>query len=338
MFRFAQPEYLYLLFLTPALLLAYIYIRVRKRRAMARFGAYALMKQLIPEVSYKKQNSKFLILLAALTIFVFVLARPQFGTKTETVKRQSVELMVCLDVSNSMLSEDVSPNRLERSKQILSRLIDRLQDDKIGLIVFAGRAYVQLPITSDQVSAKMFLSTINPSLVPVQGTAIGEAVNMAARSFSPDMKADKAIILITDAENHEDDAAGAVKAAQEKGITVNIVGVGEPRGAPIPLGNNTYLQDKAGNMVITKLDEALAQEMAALGKGIYVRADNTNTALKALIDQVDKMAKADSESQIYSEYNEQFLSIAWIVLILLLVEFFIMERKNRIFRRIKLFS
>ena len=337
MFRFAQPEYLYLLFLIPALLVAYLYIAVRKRRAIARFGMYALMKQLMPEVSYKKQNTKFFILLSALAVFVFVLARPQFGMKMEVEKRNSVELMICMDVSNSMLSEDVSPNRLERAKQLLSKLIDQLQDDKIGVIVFAGKAYVQLPITSDQVSAKIFLSNINPALVPVQGTSIGEAVNMAVRSFSPDTKAGKAIIIITDAENHDDDVLAAIKSAQEKGITVNVVGVGDPKGTPIPMGNNIYLQDKSGNMVITKLNETLAQEMAAAGKGIYVRADNTNTALKVLTDQVNKMTKAESESLVYSEYNEQFQSIAWIVLILLLIEFFIMERKNRVFKRIKLF-
>ena len=337
MFRFAYPEYLYLLFLIPILLVLYIFAVIHKRRAMALFGTYSLLKQLMPDVSFKKQNTKFFILLSALTVFIFLLARPQFGLKAETVKRESVELMVCLDVSNSMLSEDVSPNRLERSKQILSKLIDRLQDDKIGLIVFAGKGYVQLPITADQVSAKMFLSTINPGLVPVQGTAIGEAVNLALRSFSPDEKADKAIIVITDAENHEDDVLSAVKRANEAGITVNVIGVGDPKGAPIPVGNS-YLQDKDGNMVITKLNETLAQEMAAAGKGIYVRADNTNNALKAISDQVDSMAKAETESTIYTEYNEQFQSIAWIVLILLLIEFFIMDRKNKVFKRIKLFS
>ena len=337
MFRFAHPEYLYLLFLIPALLVSHIFSIIHKRRLLARFGTYSLLKQLMPEVSYKKQNTKFFILLAALTVFIFVLARPQYGLKTETVKRESVELMVCLDVSNSMLSEDVAPNRIDRSKQILSKLIDRLQDDKIGLIVFAGKAYVQLPITADQVSAKMFLNTINPGLVPVQGTAIGESINLALRSFSPDTKADKAIIVITDAENHEDDVLSAVKRAQEAGISVNVIGVGDPKGSPIPVGN-TYLQDKDGNMVITKLNETLAQEMAAAGKGVYVRADNTNNALKAISDQVDTMAKADTESTIYTEFNEQFQSIAWIVLILLLIEYFIMDRKNRVFKRIKLFS
>ena len=337
MFRFAYPEYLYLLFLIPALLVLYIFTVIHKRRSMARFGTYSLLKQLMPDVSYKKQNTKFFILLSALTVFIFLLARPQFGLKSETVKRESVELMVCLDVSNSMLSEDVTPNRLDRSKQILSKLIDRLQDDRIGLIVFAGKAYVQLPITADQVSAKMFLSTVNPGLVPVQGTAIGEAINLGLRSFSPDEKADKAIIVITDAENHEDDVLSAVKRAEEAGITVNVIGVGDPKGAPIPVGNS-YLQDKDGNMVITKLNESLAQEMAAAGKGVYVRADNTNNALKAISDQVDKMAKAETESTIYTEFNEQFQSIAWIVLILLLIEFFIMDRKNKVFKRIKLFS
>ncbi|MDD6211500.1 MAG: VWA domain-containing protein [Bacteroidales bacterium] len=337
MFRFAHPEYLYLLLLIPALMAFYIFTIILKRRAMGRFGIRSLLKELMPDVSYKKQNSKYLLLLGAITALIFVIAGPQFGSKLETVKRQGVEIMVCLDVSNSMLSEDVSPSRLDKAKQILSKLIDRLQDDKIGLIVFAGQAYTQLPITADQLSAKMFLSSVNPSLISVQGTSIGEAIDLAARSFSPDQTADKAIILITDAENHEDDALGAAKRAAEKGIKVDVVGVGDPSGAPIPVGNS-YLTDKDGNMVITKLNESLGQEIAAEGKGIYVRADNTNNALKALIDQIDQLTKSDMESKVYSEYNEQFQSIAWIVFILLLIEFFILDRKNRILKRVKLFS
>ena len=270
---------------------------------------------------------------------IFIMAGPQFGTKLETVKRQGVEIMVCLDVSNSMLAEDVSPNRLDKAKQMLSRLTDGFTNDKVGLIVFAGDAFTQLPITSDYISAKMFLSSINPSMIATQGTAIGAAINLAARSFTPNESSDKAIVLITDGENHEDDAVGAAKAAAEKGIHVNIVGMGDPKGAPIPIaGSNNYMKDSEGNVVITKLNEEMAQGIAAAGNGMYVRADNTNSALKALQQEIEKMNKTELDSKVYSEYDEQFQVFAGIALFLILVEFVTLDRKNRAFKKVKLFS
>ena len=282
---------------------------------------------------------KFWFIFGAVAAIIFVIAGPQFGSKLETVKRQGVEIMVCLDVSNSMLAEDVSPNRLEKSKQILSKLTDGFTDDKVGLIVFAGDAFTQLPITSDYISAKMFLTSINPSMVSAQGTSIGAAINLAARSFTPNETSDKTIVLITDGENHEDDAIGAASAAAEKGIHVNIVGIGLPKGGPIPLqGTNNYMKDKDGNVVITMLNEQMCQEIAAAGKGMYVRADNTNSALKALQKEIDKMKKTELDSKVYSEYDEQFQLVAWIALFLLIVELLIFDRKNRIFRKVKIFS
>ena len=222
---------------------------------------------------------------------------------------------------------------------MLSRLTDGFTNDKVGLIVFAGDAFTQLPITSDYISAKMFLSSINPSMVSTQGTAIGAAINLAARSFTPDETTDKAIILITDGENHEDDAIGAAKAAAEKGIHVNIVVMGDPKGSPIPIqGSNNYMKDKDGNVVITKLNEQMGQEIAAAGNGMYVRADNTNSALKALQKEIEKMNKTELDSKVYSEYDEQFQIFAWIALFLLIADFMTLDRKNRIFRKVKLFS
>ena len=339
MFRFAHPDFLYLLFLLPALVVFYVYVIIRKKRAIKKYGNPALLAELMPEVSVKRQRLKFWLLFGAITMVIFIIAGPQFGSKLETVKRQGVEIMVCLDVSNSMLAEDVSPNRLDKAKQMLSRLTDGFQNDKVGLIVFAGDAFTQLPITSDYISAKMFLSSINPSMVSTQGTAIGAAINLAARSFTPNETTDKAIILITDGENHEDDAAAAAKAAQEKGIHVNIVGMGDPKGSPIPIaGSNNYMKDKEGNVVITKLNEQMAQEIAAAGNGMYVRADNTNSALKALQKEIEKMNKTDLDSKVYSEYDEQFQIFAWIALFLLIVDFMTLDRKNRVFRKVKLFS
>ena len=339
MFRFAHPDFLYLLFLLPALVAFYVYAMIVKKKAIKKYGNPTLLAELMPEVSTKRQHLKFWLLFGAITMVIFIIAGPQFGSKLETVKRQGVEIMVCLDVSNSMLAEDVSPNRLDKAKQMLSRLTDGFTNDKVGLIVFAGDAFTQLPITSDYISAKMFLSSINPSMVSTQGTAIGAAINLAARSFTPDETTDKAIILITDGENHEDDAIGAAKAAAEKGIHVNIVGMGDPKGSPIPIqGSNNYMKDKDGNVVITKLNEQMGQEIAAAGNGMYVRADNTNSALKALQKEIEKMNKTELDSKVYSEYDEQFQILAWIALFLLIADFMTLDRKNRIFRKVKLFS
>lgn len=339
MFRFAHPDFLYLLFLLPALVAFYVYAMIVKKKAIKKYGNPTLLAELMPEVSTKRQHLKFWLLFGAITMVIFIIAGPQFGSKLETVKRQGVEIMVCLDVSNSMLAEDVSPNRLDKAKQMLSRLTDGFTNDKVGLIVFAGDAFTQLPITSDYISAKMFLSSINPSMVSTQGTAIGAAINLAARSFTPDETTDKAIILITDGENHEDDAIGAAKAAAEKGFHVNIVGMGDPKGSPIPIqGSNNYMKDKDGNVVITKLNEQMGQEIAAAGNGMYVRADNTNSALKALQKEIEKMNKTELDSKVYSEYDEQFQIFAWIALFLLIADFMTLDRKNRIFRKVKLFS
>ncbi|MCC8096798.1 MAG: VWA domain-containing protein [Tannerellaceae bacterium] len=339
MFRFANLDFLYLLFLLPVVVVFYMYTILQKRKAIRKYGNPALLSELMPEVSYKRQHLKFWLLLAAMTMVIFIIAGPQFGSKLETVKRQGVDIMDSLDVSNSMLAEDVAPNRLDKSKQMLSRLTDGLTNDKVGLIVFAGDAFTQIPITSDYISAKMFLSSISPSMVSTQGTAIGAAINLAVRSFTPSETSDKTIILITDGENHEDDAIGAATKAAERGIRVNIVGMGLPNGAPIPIGgNNNFMRDKEGNVVVTKLNEQMCQEIAAAGQGMYVRADNINSALKALQNEIDKMNKSEVESRIYSEYDEQFQTLAWIVLFLLIAEFLTMDRKNRIFREIKLFS
>ncbi|MDD2436145.1 MAG: VWA domain-containing protein [Massilibacteroides sp.] len=339
MFRFANPEFLYLLFILPVIIVFYIYSVVARKKAIKKYGNPELLSELMPEVSEKRQNLKFWLLFCAIGMTIFVIAGPQFGSKLETVKRQGVEIMICLDVSNSMLAEDVTPNRLSKAKQMLSRLTDGFTNDKVGLIVFAGDAFTQLPITSDYVSAKMFLSSITPEMVSTQGTAIGSAINLAARSFTPNESSDKTIILITDGENHEDDAIGAAKSAAEKNIRVNIVGMGLPKGSPIPVGGgNNYMKDREGNVVISKLNEQMCQEIAAAGNGLYVRADNTNSALRALQKEIEKMNKSDLESKVYSEYDEQFQLLAWIVLILLVAEFLILDRKNRIFKKVKLFS
>lgn len=340
MFRFASPDYLYLLIIIPLFIGLHIYLSIRKKKKLALLGDAELIQRLMPMRSERRMQLKFYLSMFALLVCVILLARPQFGTKLESVKRKGVEVIVALDVSNSMMSRDVEPNRLEKSKRIITKLIDDMQDDKIGLIVFAGDAYTQIPITSDFISAKMFMPTISPSLVPVQGTSIGTAIDMATHSFAPQgkEKIGRSIIVITDGENHEDDAVDAAKAATKEGINVCVIGVGSPQGAPIPIeGSSNYKTDKSGNVVVTKLNEAMCQEIAKAGDGIYVRADNSNNAQKLIQKHIDSMAKAEVETKMYSEYSEQFQFFAALVFLILLVEVLILERKNKWLNKIKLF-
>ena len=339
MFRFEEPTYLYLLLLLPFLAAFYLYSNYRRRKAIRKFGDPVLMAQLMPDVSKYRPDVKFWLVFAAIGLFAVLLARPQFGSKLETVKRQGVEVMIALDISNSMLAQDVQPRRLEKAKRLVAQLVDKMENDKVGMIVFAGDAFTQLPITSDYISAKMFLESINPSLISKQGTAIGAAINLATRSFTPQEGVGRAVIVITDGENHEGGAVEAAKAAAEKGIQVSVLGVGMPDGAPIPVeGTNDFRRDRDGNVVVTRLNEQMCQEIAQAGDGIYVRVDNSNAAQKVIAQEINKMAKADVETQVYTEFNEQFQAVAWIILLLLLAEMLILERKNPLFRNIHLFK
>lgn len=339
MFRFAEPEYLYLLLVVPLLTLIFIFYSIRKRKNIAAFGDPVLLKDLMPNVSTVRPMVKFVMQMVVLTLLVVVLARPQFGTKAEQVKRQGIEVMIALDISNSMMATDVAPNRLAKSKQILSQLIDNMSNDKVGLVVFAGDAFTQLPITADYVSAKMFLSTISPKLIARQGTAIGTAIDLAIKSFNPKSQASKAIILITDGENHEDNAVEAARLAQKAGIMVHVIGMGRPEGAPIPIdGTMSFWKDKDGNVVVSKLNEVMCNDIASAGKGIYVRADNTNTALRTISKELDQLAKTELTTTTFSNYNEQFQSFAIIALLLLLMDIFVLERINKRFSRLKIFD
>lgn len=339
MFRFAQPEYLYLLLIVPLLVILFVWNTVRRKRKLQSFGDPELLAQYMPNVSLVRPQFKFYLQIIALILLIVALARPQFGVKEQTVKRQGMEVMIALDVSNSMLAQDVAPSRLERSKQLLSKIIDGMTEDKVGLVVFAGDAYTQLPITCDYVSAKMFLSSISPSLVARQGTAIGSAIDLSIKSFGLESTASRAIILITDGENHEDDAIGAAKLAKEKGIQVFVLGVGKPEGSPIPLeGSMSFRKDKDGNVVVSKLNEEMCRQIAQAGGGMYLRVDNTNAAQRTLQQELDKLAKSELETRVYSEYNEQYQSFVIVALILLVIEFFIFGRRNKRLSKINLYK
>lgn len=338
MFRFASPTYLYLLILIPLFILAYIYIRRKMARNMRCFGEYALVKMLTPEVSYSRKNIKFVLLMLVLSLLIVVLARPQFGTRNEEVKRSGIEVIIAVDISNSMLCEDIKPNRLEKSKMLVSKLIEQFDEDRIGLVTFAGTALTLLPVTSDYVSAKMFLDQMDPSSASIQGTNISDAIVKASNGFSSKKTVGHALIIITDAEDHEPGALEAAKAANEKGQRIFVLSVGTSDGGAIPIGNNEYKTDRDGNTVITKINENVAKDIAQAGNGVYIHVDQTDHALDMLKAEFEKMQKEESVSSMYSEYDEQFVAVAILLLIALILEVCIIEKKNPSLSKFKLFK
>lgn len=329
MFRFENPQYLTLLLALAVLVLLHYYAMYCQKRNLRRYGDPELLKDLLIDVSKVRPELKFWLSIAALACFIIALARPQYGTKIETRERQGIEAIVCLDVSNSMMAQDVKPNRLDKAKMMLSNMVDGMKDDKVGLVVFAGQAFTQLPITSDYVSAKMFLETISPQMIAVQGTDVAAAINLAMRSFTQQENVSRAIFLITDGEDNEGGAVEAAKEAASRGVRVYILGIGDPAGAPIPMpGSNQYITDEEGNVVVSKLNEDMCREIAQAGNGSYIYVDNSSSAQEKLSEQIDRLAKAKMESQIYSEFDEQYQGFIILGLIFLLMDIFIMERQN----------
>jgi Ca-activated chloride channel family protein len=341
LFRFANPDFLYLLLLLPVIVLLYIINEIRKKRALKKLGNIELVGTLVPEMSRSRPLIKFILQSIAFLAAVIMLSRPQFGSKLEDVKKQGVEVIIALDVSNSMLAEDIQPDRLTRAKQAISRLVEDLSNDKIGLIVFAGDAYTQIPVTTDYISAKMFLSTINPDMVPKQGTAIGAAINLGMRSFSPGEDKSKALVIITDGENHEDEPLASAEEAAKAGIVIHTIGIGSAEGVPVRVninGRKDFLKDIDGNTVISKLDEEILKKIALSAGGTYVRASNSNIGLDKIFSEIRRMKDQELESTMYTEYNDQFQIFAALALFLLLFDFLIMDRKNRKLADIRLFK
>ena len=338
MFRFEDPIYLWALIVIPILVLIRLVGWRQRRSKLRKFGEKTLVKQLMPDVSRFRPGLKFWLLMAAVALLIVMVARPQMGAKVSNDKRKGIQTIICLDISNSMLAQDVEPSRLDRSKMLIENLVDKFNNDKIGLIVFAGEAYVQLPITTDYVSAKMFLDDIEPGLIQTQGTNISEAINLAMHSFSQeDDQSGKAIIVITDGEDHEGGADDAAKAAHKAGINVFVLGVGAGKKVPIPLGNGSYMKDRQGNTVMTGLNQQMAQEIAQAGDGTYIHVDNTGDVEDRLNDELSKLQHGDSESVVYSTYNEQFQMVGVIVLVLLILEVCISEARNPLFKKVKIF-
>ena len=338
MFRFENADYLYLLILIPVLVLVRLY-GLRKRKAqLKRFGDPELLKSLMPDVSYSRRELKFWLLMSALALVIVMLARPQMGTKISQEQRRGIEVVLALDISNSMKAEDVQPSRLARSKMMIENLVDNFNDDKVGLVVFAGDAFVQLPITSDYVSAKMFLQSIDPSLIASQGTNLAEAIDLSSRSFTKQDKVGRAIIVITDGEDHEGGAIEAAKKAKKDGMRVFVLGVGSTNGSPIPEDNGGYKKDNTGREVMSALNEDMCKQIAEAGGGAYIHVENNNIAQKQLDNEIAKLQKGDIMNVVYSEYDEQFQAVGILVLLLLILETIVLEGKNPLFKKIKLFK
>lgn len=336
MFRFANGELLYLLILVPVLVIVYLLAVGRRRRLVARFGNPGLLRELMPDFSRGRIRFKAVLFIAAYTLLVFAAARPQFGSKLREEHSRGVEMMLVVDVSNSMMAEDFEPNRLERTKYAIGKLFEGLQQERVGLVVFAGEPKVQLPITSDYRMAQAFAKRISPSLVGEQGTAIGRALEQAMLSFSSQSEQSRVIVLITDGENHEDDAVEAARKAAEQGIRIYTIGIGTPEGAPIQIDGD-FIKDENGEMVVSKLDEAMLEQIASITGGAYVRATKQSIGLEEIVKSIDEMEKSDLATVRFEEYNEQYQYPLAAALVLLVLDVFILSRRNPRLRRFNIF-
>lgn len=337
MLRFEDPIYLWMLLIIPILVLMRFIVWRKRKRNLRKFGDPSLLKEMMPDVSEYRPTIKFCLLLSAITILIFMIARPQVGSKISHEKREGIEVLIALDISNSMLAQDVIPSRLEKSKLLIEDLVDHFTNDKVGLVVFAGDAFVQLPITNDYVSAKMFLQNINPSLITTQGTDLARAISLSQSCFTQREHIGRAIIVITDGEDHEGGALEGAREAYKKGINVFILGVGTSKGAPIPDGNGGYLKDNSGQTVLSALNEQMCQQVAKAGNGVYIHVDNTSDAQEKLNKELSKLQSGISDTVVYSEYNEQFQIFGIILLLLLIVETILLESRNPLFKQINLF-
>ena len=337
MLRFEDPIYLWMLLIIPILVLMRFIVWRKRKRNLRKFGDPSLLKEMMPDVSKYRPTIKFCLLLSAITILIFIIARPQVGSKISHEKREGIEVLIALDISNSMLAQDVIPSRLEKSKLLIEDLVDHFTNDKVGLVVFAGDAFVQLPITNDYVSAKMFLQNINPSLITTQGTDLARAISLSQSCFTQREHIGRAIIVITDGEDHEGGALEAAREAYKKGINVFILGVGTSKGAPIPDGNGGYLKDNSGQTVLSALNEQMCQQVAKAGNGVYIHVDNTSDAQEKINKELSNLQSGISDTVVYSEYNEQFQIFGIILLLLLIVETILLESRNPLFKQINLF-
>ena len=337
MFRFANPHLLWLLALVPVMIVAFAVVLQLRRRNLSRFGNLATVKSLLRDVSSWRVHTKFILFVTAYTAVVFAAARPQFGAKLREEKSEGVEMMLVVDVSRSMMAEDFLPNRLDRTRYAIDKLFSSLNQDRVGVVVFAGEAKVQLPITSDYRMARSFAKRLSTDLVGVQGTELGEAIDLASLSFSDRDGASRVMVLITDGEAHDSGAVAAAERAAERGIRIFAIGIGSPEGAPIKIGGE-LIKDEKGEIVVSRLNEQLLQDIAEKGNGGYLRATNAAFGLDEIVDEIASMEKSERTTLNFEEYNEQFGWLLWIAVILLFAEFLLLDRRNYRLRSLHLFE
>lgn len=337
MFRFANPHILYLLLIVPAAVALFIFAQVRRRRRLERFASSSLLAQLTPSASPARVRTKFILYTLAVVFLIIAAARPQVGSKLREEHQKGIEMMLVVDVSNSMLAEDFEPNRLDRTKFAIDRVVESMKQDRIGVVAFAGEAQVQLPITSDYRMARAFARRLSPQMVRTQGTDLGAAIKLASMSFSSQSEGSRVMILITDGENHESDALEAAKAAAEKGIAIYTIGIGTPEGAPIMIGGD-YLTDEDGNMVVSKLDEKMLQEIASATGGAYVRATKQSIGLKEIVNRLKELDESDLATTRFEAFDEQYQYPLVVALVLLLIEWLILDRRNPLLARFNIFG
>ena len=336
MFRFANAEYLYLLILIPVLVALLGVASLRRRHLLRRFGNIEIIKTLIPDFSQARLRLKVAIYLVALSLLIVAAARPQLGSKLREEKAKGVEMMLVVDVSNSMLAEDFEPNRLERTKYAINRLFEGLQQERVGLVAFAGEPKVQLPITSDYRMAQAFARRLSTSLVAEQGTDVARALELAMLSYSSQSERSRVMVLITDGENHEADAVAQARKAAALGIKIYTIGIGTPEGAPIQI-DGEFIKDEDGEMVVSKLGEQMLEEIAAVTDAAYVRATKQSIGLEEIVKSINDMEKAELTTLRYEEYNEQYQWLVAVALALLLLEGIILPRRNPRLRRFNIF-
>ncbi|NND95469.1 MAG: VWA domain-containing protein [Flavobacteriales bacterium] len=341
-FNVQRMEWIWALVGTGLLSFLFIWSLRRKSKALERYRDEELASAVAPEISTGRHIAHFLLWRWAVAMIILAIMNPRFGKKEVEVRYSGIDIIICLDVSNSMLADDITPSRLIKSKRAISQLLKELHGDRVGLIIFAGDAYVQLPITTDYSAAEMFLKGINTEMVPTQGTAIGKAIDLSIESFSENSEGSRSIIIITDGENHEDDAIEASKRAVEQGITVHTIGMGSPEGAPIPLVQGRriigYKKDKSGETVISKLNQAMLVDIATAGDGVFVRANNSGAGLGAILDEIEKMADNEFGTEQYADFEDRFQVFLLIAAALLLIESLLPFRRSKWLSRMDIFE
>ena len=343
MVQLDEKIYFYLLFIVPVIVILFLLVVIWKKRTQKKFANTALLKRLTPDRSYNKGTLKLLVFILGLSLLIIGLVNPKIGTKLETVKREGVDIVFAVDVSKSMLAEDIAPNRLEKAKRLVSEIINQLASDRIGIIAYAGQAYPQLPITTDYGAAKMFLQSMNTDMLTSQGTAIDQAIELASTYYDDEEQTNRVLFIISDGEDHsEGSTIDAVEEAVDAGIRIYTIGVGKQKGAPIPIKRNGILEslkkDNQGETVITRLNEDILVDIANEGNGQYIDGSNTDAAVESIKEELLQMDKKEFEAKQFAEYKDQFQWFIGAALLLLFLDIFILDRKTKWLKKLNLFN